>query len=117
MIVHVVLFRLKPQLSDATREGLAQALSRATRNIPTIRRARIGVRLTMGRPYEQLMPIDYSFAAILEFDDREGLQAYLDHDVHDELAQRFYASIEQALTYDYEMWETDEGIERIRSAV
>jgi hypothetical protein len=117
MIVHVVLFRLKPQLADASREGLAQALSRATRNIPTIRRARIGARLTMGRPYEQLMSIDYSFAAILEFDDREGLQAYLDHDVHDELAQRFYASIEQALTYDFEMWETDEGIERIRDAV
>jgi hypothetical protein len=117
MIVHVVLFRLKPQLTDASREGLAQALSRATRNIPTIRRARIGARLTMGRPYEQLMSIDYSFAAILEFDDREGLQAYLDHDVHDELAQRFYASIEQALTYDFEMWETDKGIERIRDAV
>jgi Stress responsive A/B Barrel Domain len=117
MIVHVVLFRLKPQLADASREGLAQALSRATRNIPTIRRARIGARLTMGRPYEQLMSIDYSFAAILEFDDREGLQAYLDHDVHDELAQRFYASIEQALTYDFEMWETDKGIERIRDAV
>ena len=117
MIVHVVLFRLKPQLAAASREGLAQALSRATRNIPTIRRARIGARLTMGRPYEQLMSIDYSFAAILEFDDREGLQAYLDHDVHDELAQRFYASIDQALTYDFEMWETDEGIERIRDAV
>lgn len=117
MIVHVVLFRLKPQLADATRESLAQALSRATRNIPTIRRARIGARLTMGRPYEQLMPIDYSFAAILEFEDRAGLQAYLDHDVHDELARCFYMSIEQALTYDFEMWETDEGIERIRSAI
>ena len=117
MIVHVVLFRLKPQLADATREGLAQALSRATRDIPTIRRARIGARLTMDRPYEQLMTTDYSFAAIFEFDDREGLQAYLDHDAHDELAQRFYASIEQALTYDFEMWEPDEGIERIGRAV
>ena len=117
MIVHVVLFRLKPHLPEASREGLAQALSRVTRNIPTIRRARIGARLTMGRPYEQLMSIDYSFAAILEFDDRDGLRAYLDHNVHDELAQRFYASIEQALTYDFELWETDEGIERIRGAV
>ena len=117
MIVHVVLFRLKPHLAEARREDLAQTLSRATRDIPTIRRARIGARLTMGRPYEQLMSIDYSFAAILEFDDRDGLRAYLDHNVHDELAQRFYASIEQALTYDFELWETDEGIERIRGAI
>jgi hypothetical protein len=117
MIVHVVLFRLKPHLADATRAGLAEALSRATREIATIRRARIGARLTIGRAYEHLMATDYSFAAILEFDDREGLQAYLDHDVHNELAQRFYASVDQALTYDFELWDTNEGIERIRGVV
>ena len=99
------------------REGLAEALSRATREIPSIRRARIGSRLTIGRAYERLMTTDYSFAATLEFDDRRGLEAYLDHPVHEQLAQRFYASVDQALTYDFEMWETDEGIERIREVV
>jgi stress responsive alpha/beta barrel protein len=114
MIVHVVLFRLKPNLPGDARDALAAALARATREIPSIRHARVGSRVTIGRAYEQLMTTDYSFAAMLEFDDRDGLQAYLDHGAHEQLAQRFYASVDQALTYDFEMWESDDGIERIR---
>jgi len=114
MIIHVVLFHLKPSLEDDAREALAAALSRVTREIPSIRRARIGSRVTIGRAYEQLMTMDYSFAALLEFDDRDGLKAYLDHGAHEQLAQRFYASIDHALTYDFEVWDSDEGIERIR---
>ena len=116
MIIHVVLFRLKPELSEDARDELAAALARATREIPSIRRARVGSRVTIGRDYEQLMTTDYSFAAILEFDDRNGLQMYLDHPVHEQLAQRFYNSVGAALTYDFEMWESDEGIERMRGA-
>ena len=114
MITHFVLLRLKPGLPEDAREALAAALTRATREIPAIRRARVGSRVTLGRAYEQLMSTDYSFAAILEFDDRSGLLAYLDHPAHAQLAQHFYASVEQALTYDFELWESDEGIERIR---
>jgi len=117
MIVHVVLFRLKPGLSEDARDALAAALARATREIPSIRRARIGSRITIGRAYEQLMTTDYAFAAILEFDDRSALQTYLDHPAHEQLAQRFYASVAEALTYDFELWESDEGLERIRGAI
>ena len=117
MIVHVVLFRLRPDLADDARDALAAALARATREIPSLRRARVGSRVTLGRPYEQLMTTDYSFAAVLEFEDRDGLQTYLDHPAHEQLAQRFYASVSAALTYDFEMWESDEGIERIRGRV
>jgi hypothetical protein len=117
MIIHVVLFRLRPALAEETRDALADALLRATREIPSIRRARVGSRITVGRPYEHLMTTDYAFAAILEFDDISGLRSYLDHPVHEQLAQRFYASVEQALTYDFELWEPEEGIERIRRVV
>jgi hypothetical protein len=117
MIVHVVLFRVKPGLAQVIRDGLADALSRATREIPSIRRTRIGSRVTVGRAYEHLMTTDYSFAAILEFDDVDGLRAYLEHPAHEQLAQRFYACVDQALTYDFEMWETGEGIERVRGVV
>ena len=117
MIVHVVLFRLKPGLSEDARDALAASLARATREIPSIRGARIGSRITIGRAYEQLMTTDYSFAAILEFDDRSALQTYLDHPAHEQLAQRFYASVGEALTYDFELWDSDEGLERIRGVV
>jgi Stress responsive A/B Barrel Domain len=117
MIAHVVLFQLKPALDAQSRDGLADALSRVIHEIPSIRRARVGSRITMGRAYEQAMTTDYSLAAILEFDDITGLQAYLDHPAHEQLAQRFFASVEHVLTYDFELWETDEGIERIRRVV
>jgi hypothetical protein len=104
-------------LAEEIRDGLADALLSAAREIPSIRRARVGSRVTIGRAYEQLMTTDYAFAAILEFDDRNGLQSYLDHPVHEQLAQRFYASVDQALTYDFELWEPEEGIERIRRVV
>ena len=117
MIAHVVLFRLKAGLSEETRDGLAEALSRATHEIPSIRQARLGSRVTVGRAYEQLMTADYPFAAILEFDDVTALKAYLDHPIHEQLAQRFFACVEQALMYDFELWETDEGIRRIRDVV
>jgi hypothetical protein len=117
MIVHVVLFRLKPELADETRDTLAETLARATREIQSIRRVQVGSRVTIGRAYEQLMTTDYSFAAILEFDDRHGLQTYLDHPVHEQLAHQFYASVDQALTYDFELWDSEDGIERIRRAL
>ncbi len=117
MILHLVLFRLKPGLRDDQRDALAATLVHATRDIPSIRRTRVGSRVMLGRAYEQLTTTDYSFAAILEFDDRNALQTYLDHPAHEQLAQRFYASVDAALTYDFEMWESDEGIERIRGEV
>ena len=117
MIAHVVLFRLKPGLGAEARDGLAAALARAAQEIPSIRQVRLGSRITVGRSYEQLMTADFPFAAILEFDNDTALKAYLDHPAHEELAQRFFACFEQSLIYDFELWKTEEGIRRIRTAV
>ena len=114
MITHVVLFRLRPGLAEEARDGLADALSRAAREIPSIRHARVGSRVTIGRAYEQLMTVDYPFAAILEFDDADGLQTYLDHPLHEQLAHLFFACIEHALMYDFDLREPAEGIQQIR---
>ena len=75
MITHVVLFRPRADLSTEQRAGLADAMRTAIGSIPSIRRARIGRRVTVGRPYEQLMRVDYEYAAILEFEDLAGLWA------------------------------------------
>jgi hypothetical protein len=117
VIAHVVLFRLKPGLGVEARDGLAAALARAAQEIPSIRQARVGTRVMVGRSYEQLMTADYPFAAILEFDDVTALRTYLDHPAHEQLAQRFFACFEHSLIYDFELWETEEGIRRIRTVI
>ena len=110
MIAHLVLFRPRPNLPDADRRGLAEALTRALRDIPSIRRARVGRRITHGRPYEALMRVDYSYAALLEFDDVAGLKAYLEHPAHDALGAQFFACFEDALMYDFELKEGEAGV-------
>jgi hypothetical protein len=110
VIVHLLLFRPRADLAASERQGLAEAVAAAIQQIPKVRRARVGRRVTHGRPYEQLMRTDYSHVAILEFDDLAGLQAYLNHPVHEELATRFFAVFEEALMYDYEVGEGEAGV-------
>jgi hypothetical protein len=103
MVAHVVLFKVRPTLDADARQSLAAAFERALREIPSIRRAQIGRRVTHGRPYERLMTVDYEYAAILEFDDVAGLKAYLADPAHEALGARFFDSFEVALMYDYEI--------------
>ena len=110
MILHVVLFRPRPNLDDKARRGLAQAFADAIDKIGSIRRSRIGRRRTHGREYERLMREDYTHAAILEFDDLMGLKSYLEHPVHTQLGARFFECFEQALMYDFDVSDGHEGL-------
>jgi hypothetical protein len=112
MLVHLVLFRPRPDLDTQQRQRLADALSAAILDIPSVRRARVGRRVTHGRPYEQLMRSDYTHVAMLEFDDVSGLKSYLEHPAHAELGTLFFEAFEEALMYDYEV---DEGPDAIRA--
>ena len=103
MVAHVVLFKPKADLSGEVRQRLVDAFSRALREIPSIRRAHIGRRVTHGRSYEQLMTVDYQYAAIMEFDTVADLKAYLAHEAHDALGTLFFDAFDIALMYDYEM--------------
>jgi len=106
MIVHVVLFSPKPDLSEADRRALLDALSAAASGIPSIRRFRVGKRVKHGLPgYEQVMPDDYEFAVMFEFDDVAGLKAYLQHFAHAAVGHHFTAFASKALAYDYEVSE------------
>jgi hypothetical protein len=102
MLAHVVLFRLRSDLTRADREGLVWALEVALRNIPSIRDFQIGKRVTFGAGYEQGAP-SLDLCAVIQFDDFSGLKAYLAHFAHQDVGGRFTASIEEALVYDYEM--------------
>ena len=114
MIAHLVLFRPRPNLSDADRRGLADGLVGALNEIPSIRRARVGRRVTHGRPYESLMRVDYTYAALLEFDDVAGLKAYLEHPSHEALGNRFFETFEEALMYDFDL---KEGVEAVQELI
>ncbi len=116
MLVHIVLFRPRRELDRDARQRLADALSTAIHQIPSVRRARVGQRITHGRPYEQLMRTDYSHVALLEFDDLAGLKRYLEHPAHDQLATRFFESFEEGLMYDYEVEDGDAGIRAVTGA-
>jgi hypothetical protein len=106
VLVHLILFTPRGDLSAAERDGLIASVERASRDIPSVRRVAVGRRITVGRPYEQLTTEHYDYVATLEFDDREGLQCYLDHPAHTELATRFFAALAKAQIYDFELSDT-----------
>jgi hypothetical protein len=106
VIVHVVLFEPRPGLTDDQRRAVVEDLRQAAATIPSVRRCRIGPRLRHGLPgYEQAMRDDYGYAAILEFDDRVGLEAYLRHPAHEAAGRHFSDAASRALAYDYEVSE------------
>jgi hypothetical protein len=106
MIVHVVLFSPRPDLSGADRDAVLDSVMKAAREIPSIRRLRVGRRIKHSLPgYEQAMRDDYEYAVFIEFDDAAGLKAYLQHPSHAAAGQHFTASASRALAYDYEVAE------------
>ena len=110
MIAHVVLFKPRADLSPEARHRLAESFEAALRQIPSIRRARVGKRILHGRGYETLMTVDYQYAAVIEFDDAAALKGYLEHPVHERLASQFFEAFEQALMYDFELSDDATGL-------
>ena len=106
MIVHIVLLEPRADLTEADRQQVLDDLRVAARSIPTLRRCRIGRRIHHHLPgYEQAMAVDYQYTAIMEFDDREGLEAYLQHPAHAAAGRHFTQASARALAYDYEIGE------------
>ncbi len=110
MIAHVLLFRPRAGLSADEARALGDAFERALNDIPFVRRAQVGKRITIGRDYEQLMAENYDYAAVIEFDDVAGLKGYLEHPSHEEVGRRFFESIEAGLVYDFEMTTGADGV-------
>jgi len=103
VIAHLVLFRPKPTLSEDQRAAFVHALDTALNDIPLIKRAHVGRRLVMGRQYDAMNAQEFPFCAVLEFENRDSLLAYLEHPAHQELGTQFYVTSEAALAYDFEM--------------
>ena len=113
VITHVVLLRPRAGLSADERAGIVDAFRTAVRTIPSIRHVRLGKRVKPGTQYEQSMAVDYEYAALLDFDDVGGLQAYLKHPAHEALATRFFQVLDEALMYDFELDVGEAGLEKL----
>jgi hypothetical protein len=110
MIAHTVLFQPDPSVGPETKAAILESLSRAMHQCPTVRTCRIGRRIRHGLPgYEQQMREDYQYLLVVEFDDIEGLRAYLEHPTHNAIGGLFTSAASASLAYDYEMVELSEA--------
>src|ERR671919_484380 len=103
MVWHVVLMKPRPDLSADDRQALLDSFNRAIRDIPTVRQVQVGRRVIHGAAYEHGAPDAADFMVSIGFDDLAGLQAYLRHPAHEDLAAQFYQSLSSALIYDFEI--------------
>jgi hypothetical protein len=104
VIAHIVLFEPKSDCSLEVRASLVEALSQACAEIPGISKAIVGRRISLGVGYETKIGVStYSYAAVLEFEDRQKLTAYLAHPIHTRLGQLFWDVCESTLITDVEM--------------
>jgi hypothetical protein len=109
MIVHLVLFRPKASLSSSEQRALVSSIEQAAASIASVRRFRVG-RAIPDPPAYQLQGFpDLPYVAILEFDTREALEDYLEHQMHGELGRRFNEGAEAALIYDYEIHDASDA--------
>lgn len=112
MIVHVVLFKPKAALSADDRAQLIDGLREAQASIPGIRRFRAGARVTTGRPYDALAR-DFPYVAMIEFETRADLDAYLTHSAHERLSMGFYQFSAAAEAYDFDVDDVPGALDRL----
>ena len=106
MIVHIVLFQPRADLTREERQKVLADLHEAAATIPSIRSLRVGRRIRHGLPgYEQTLQVDYQYVAIFEFEDAAGLKTYLQHPAHAAAGRHFTESSAHSLAYDFDIVE------------
>jgi Stress responsive A/B Barrel Domain len=103
MVTHVVLMKPRADLPAGDRRAFVAAFERATREIPSVVAVRVGRRIKHGAAYEAAAPDAADYLAAIDFEDLDGLQAYLRHPAHEELGARFGESLSSAMVYDFEI--------------
>ena len=113
MILHTVLFEPKSDVSEESHRAFVGALRRASKEIPTVRRARVGRLTDIGVTYQQPGDKPYAFVAIFEFDSVEDLRTYLYHPLHQELGRLFWLTCEKTMIHDATAIDVGDGIEEL----
>ena len=111
MISHIVLFKPRLTLGPAERTAIVEHLRTAIAHCPTVRGCRVGRRVQHGLPgYEQQMVEDYQYSLTLDFDDAEGLVAYLRNPAHAAIGGLFTSAASASLAYDYEVVDLKDAV-------
>lgn len=112
MIAHVVLFEPKKETTVSERDAFVELLRMTFSEIGTVRRSFIGRRHKIGATYEAVIgDTAYSYASVVEFDDVEGLQTYLEHPLHLKVGQLFWQHCDRTMIVDVDcFWVNDKKV-------
>ena len=103
MILHVVFYQPKASATTEELAELVDAIERASREIPDIRQVRAGRARDFGFSYsERSLGQKLGYMAVFEFNDLDGLKAYLMHEKHTMLAKIFWNACEETMIVDVE---------------
>ncbi len=114
MIAHIVLFRPRPDVDAHQLWLFAQSVIETCSSIPSISRARIGKAVSVDAGYPRSFgDMTYSYAAVLEFEDRKALVDYLQHPLHQAMGRQFWEVSEATLVFEADSrspsdWTADE---------
>jgi hypothetical protein len=104
MIVHLVLLRLKPDLSVPDVLAFARSLSEICRRLPAVKSAWVGPRKIVDAGYTRsLGDMTYNYAAVLHFESQDELLCYLRDPLHAEVGRRFWEICEATVVFEGEL--------------
>lgn len=84
--VHVVFFTMKPGAGDSVAE-ITKDVHEMLAPLPSVRGISVGPR-ALGTEDRPVVDTKYDVGLLVLFDDRKGLQEYLDHPTHLEFAKK-----------------------------
>lgn len=97
MIEHIVLFKMKQDVTDQQRTEFIEALKGLRQSVPGI------LELTAGRNLNQERGQGYEIALLVRFDSKDALDAYGPHPAHQDVVQNYVVPwCENVLVADYE---------------
>ena len=111
MILHIVLYRPRPGLSEEAGRAFAEALVATRTSVPSVRQFWVGRQMAGSPAYRLAGSPDFPYAAVVVFDDRDGLLAYLEHRAHAALSELFNSSADAALICDFEVGDASDAVQ------
>lgn len=96
MIVHHVLFWLKPETTAAEKEAFREGLQ-SLEHISVVKTFHVGIPTTIDRP---VVDRSYTFSLLIFFEDLAAHDAYQVDPVHKAFLERFRVYFEKVVIYD-----------------